>query len=341
VEGKVPSGTLTRHAGSTVRPPTTSSRRVKRTRQCEAWSEESPIVGCPRRLHDATSKDQIVPPGAEAAVKGLCGARDLDIEGVQTKGVLPKGHLEPDATYKVGPNDAYMIKSDMFGRFKSAEGDLQPFAPKLKRSSLDQRLQAEAGKLGRRSTKRVAAATHDIGFDTVPFRNGGGGTAKTLIAGNGDMNNTDFRSYENLLNRHLEARDDVSFKHTAHYNDGTNRAEAVEMNRTINGKTFERGFANEARLKDGAGPSIAGSTVVKDVRSIGRGSEVGLESAVKFAKGVDAVGRFAAPFVIAGDVIQVGSAYHQDGNSIGRHTVDALASSAGLGRCRDGRRSRY
>jgi len=52
-------------------------------------------------------------------------------------------------------------------------------------------------------------------------------------------------------------------------------------------------------------------------------------SLLKIAKGVDAVGRFAAPVAIAGDVIQVGSAYHQDGNSIGRHTVDALASSAG------------
>jgi len=34
-------------------------------------------------------------------------------------------------------------------------------------------------------------------------------------------------------------------------------------------------------------------------------------SLLKIAKGVDAVGRFAAPVAIAGDVIQVGSAYHR------------------------------
>jgi len=276
-----------------------------------------------------TSHDQIVPSAAEATAKGLWGARDFDMSGLQSKGVLPKGHLEANATYRAGPNGAYAIKSDMFGRFSRAEAQLARPTASGVRTSQERAFQSEAAGRGGRSTTKVRGGAYDVGFHVLPSRNGTVARPETLVPGNADLNNSDYKRLENTWNRHLDAGDAVHVEVNAHYNDGSNRPAAFQTRSEINGDQFRRSFANEPRARDAGSRAIVGSTIVRDTANLGKGSEVGLESAVRFAKGMDHVGKIAGPLALVGDAIDVGHAFHADGNSIGQHTVDAVASSAG------------
>jgi len=275
------------------------------------------------------SSDKIVPPAAEAAAKGLWGARDFDLNALQEKGIVPKGHLAPDATYQAGPTDAYSIKSDMFGRFQSSGGKLAKPTASGVRTAQERAYQAEAAARGGRSTTRVPGGTYDVGFHVLPSRNGTVARPETLVPGNADLNNSDYKRLENSWNKHLIGGDDVKAEVKAHYNDGSNRPAAFETKTSINGEEFKATYSNEARLRDGAGKPIVGSTIARDGAALGKGSEAGLESAVKFAKGMDHVGKIAGPLALVGDAIDVGHAFRTDGNTIGHHTVDAVASSAG------------
>jgi len=276
-----------------------------------------------------TSQDQIVPSAAEATAKGLWGARDFDMSGLQDKGVLPKGHLEPNETYRTGPNDAYTIKSDMFGRFSRANAQLAPPTASSVRTAQERAFQSEAAARGGRTTTKVRGGAYDVGFHVLPSRNGTVARPETLVPGNADLNNSDYKRLENTWNRHLDAGDSVHVEVNAHYNDGSNRPAAFHTKSEVNGDQFRRTFENEARARDAGGRAIVGSTVVRDAANLGKGSEVGLESAVHFAKGMGHVGKIAGPLALVGDAIDFGHAFHSDGNAIGPHTVDAIASSAG------------
>jgi hypothetical protein len=79
----------------------------------------------------------------------------------------------------------------------------------------------------------------------------------------------------------------------------------------------------------GANRPLRNSTVIPEGTGEVGSSTRALEGAAKLSRGIDVVGRAALPVAVVMDGIEIGNAYHQDGNSIGKNTQETVGSVAG------------
>ena len=267
---------------------------------------------------DRDSRENTATAGIAGALPHLAaGSTYVDKSGAFEN--VANGKLPPSVTIQ---ENGYTFKSDAQGRVASAEGRLATAAADPGRSSAGQRLQREVGWDDRLKL--------DHGGHLIGHRFGGPEALHNLFAQDGNSNTGEYKKLENSWAKNVEAGHNVDVKVQLQYGDDGVRPTHVSATTRINGgppkvRVFENTY------KGGLEPAPAARAAANDAESASRAAKVatGAESASKLARGAEVFGKVAAPVAIAADGYSLYSAYREDGDRIGKHTVEQAGSVAG------------
>ena len=271
----------------------------------------------------------LTPPQAPSLANALVcasGGSGAQPGGTQPIGLLSnvlKGAATPDYTawFPQGPlppsamtvdSNGYRYTSDMFGRPLTASGDLHlsPTA-RTPRTTIEKTNQLGAG-----GPDRLAG---DHGGHGIGRQFGGLGDEWNLVPQNGNYNQSAYTVMENSWQKTLQQPGGTVQTSVRHVYDSPTLRPTHEV------ATYSLdGDAPVLRVMENAPQAGASSSVA----GIGR-SEAFLNGMGHVSQGLDTFGKVAAPVAVAADGYRLYSAFQQDGDTVGKHTLETGGSVAG------------
>jgi hypothetical protein len=283
--------------------------------QSPSGLQAKPPAAIPPWQPDSVARmDSLLQPAFDpfAAGNGALGVGASALKGVAAPDYtawFPQGPLPANSS--LSDANGYRYESDMFGRPVKASGDLKSNPnPSATRDSAAREAQAKAGGADRLAT--------DEGGHTLGNRFFGRNDAWNLTPQDANLNHSAYRSMENSWARELDRGTSVQASTRAVYDEPTLRPTAYISSYSMNGDAPDlRVMENKAN----AGFTSAAGQFGKDEAFLGRMGRI--------SEGLDAAGKVAAPLAVAADVYRLGEAYRQDGDTIGKRTVETAGSVAG------------
>jgi DNA/RNA non-specific endonuclease len=258
--------------------------------------------------------------GSGTTTAGLAGAAaQLGLHTIDDS----SGKYENVANGKLPPNASivekgYTFTTDGQGRVASASGKLalNPNAG-APRDAATKAAQKEVGWDDRLST--------DHGGHLIGDRFNGPGDLKNLFAQDGNFNLGEYKKLENGWAKELGKGRSVDVNVNLSYPKDSLRPTTVDVSTKINGKVMARNIYDNAP----GGKVAAGSTSAEDGTGAAARDAAEAAEGSRFARGAEVLGKVALPVAVAADAYSLYGAYKQDGDRIGKHTVEQAGSVAG------------
>jgi hypothetical protein len=215
--------------------------------------------------------------------------------------------------------NGYQFTTDNQGRVVSADGNLSV-------NSNAGAARTAATKAAQRTVGWQDRLPTDYGGHLIADRFNGPGSYVNLMAQNGNFNLGEYKKLENGWAKELAKGNSVHVNVELNYPAGSLRPSTVSVQAKVGSRPPTFNVYHNA--PGGKAPATGESTTARN------GAQAATDladasAASKLARGAEVVGKIATPIAVAADAYSLYSAYKQDGNRIGSHTVDQAGSVAG------------